>query len=391
MLEPPKEDIPWSRAKEKPQQDGRRGAIIPETLGGHKQNLVYTKTKRKEQWPPQETGTDLPVSVWESPAEAWVSGGLARGQRLWQQQSWEAQCVTWVLLKEVTISPTIELLGRQVTNWKTIIPKKFSHCCENSRPHNRLPKGTKNLQGTWLGRSADLTTERPQDWGNRDSWRTQTKSCAHQNPGERSCEPTRDWARLACVCLGVSDGGMGWQQPVTGSGTLTTTVWEAQHAGISPFSEEDDHYPHHGLASGQTAGRKHSPTHQQKIGLKTYWTCPCPPEQDPVFPRASPFHQESCTSLIILFHQRADRMKPQSQKTNQAVNTWTTILPNSMKLWATACGATQDRWVMVESSDKTWSIGEGNGKPHQHSCLENIMNSMKRQKDITVTDEPLGW
>ena len=42
---------------------------------------------------------------------------------------------------------------------------------------------------------------------------------------------------------------------------------------------------------------------------------------------------------------------------------------------------------MVESSDKTWSTGEGNGKPLQYSCLENLMNSMKRQKDRTVKDE----
>ena len=51
------------------------------------------------------------------------------------------------------------------------------------------------------------------------------------------------------------------------------------------------------------------------------------------------------------------------------------------------CGATQDRWVMVERSDKTWSTGEGNGKPLQYSCLENPMNtSMKRQKDRTLKD-----
>ena len=51
------------------------------------------------------------------------------------------------------------------------------------------------------------------------------------------------------------------------------------------------------------------------------------------------------------------------------------------------CSATQDGWVMVESSDKTWSTGEGNGKPLQYSCLENAMNSMKRQKDRTLKDE----
>ena len=51
------------------------------------------------------------------------------------------------------------------------------------------------------------------------------------------------------------------------------------------------------------------------------------------------------------------------------------------------CRATQDGWVMVESYDKTWSTGEGNGKPLQYSCLENTMNSMKRQKDRTLKDE----
>ena len=49
--------------------------------------------------------------------------------------------------------------------------------------------------------------------------------------------------------------------------------------------------------------------------------------------------------------------------------------------------ATQDIWVMVERSDKTWSTGEGNGKPLQYSCLENPVNSMKRQKDRTLKDE----
>jgi len=49
--------------------------------------------------------------------------------------------------------------------------------------------------------------------------------------------------------------------------------------------------------------------------------------------------------------------------------------------------AIQDGWVMVKSSDKTWSTGEGNGKPLQYSCLENPMNSMKKQKDRTLKDE----
>ena len=49
--------------------------------------------------------------------------------------------------------------------------------------------------------------------------------------------------------------------------------------------------------------------------------------------------------------------------------------------------ATQDRQVIAESSDKTWSTGEGNGKPLQYSCLENLMDTMKRQKGRTLKDE----
>ena len=53
------------------------------------------------------------------------------------------------------------------------------------------------------------------------------------------------------------------------------------------------------------------------------------------------------------------------------------------------CRATQDGQVMVECSHKMWSTGERNGKPLQYSCLENPMNSMKRQKDRTLKDELL--
>ena len=43
---------------------------------------------------------------------------------------------------------------------------------------------------------------------------------------------------------------------------------------------------------------------------------------------------------------------------------------------------------MVENPNKTWYTGEGNGKPLQHSCLENpIVKKKKRQKDMTLRDE----
>ena len=44
-------------------------------------------------------------------------------------------------------------------------------------------------------------------------------------------------------------------------------------------------------------------------------------------------------------------------------------------------------WVMVERSDRTWSTEEGNGKPLQYSCIENPMNSMKRQNVKILKDE----
>ena len=71
--------------------------------------------------------------------------------------------------------------------------------------------------------------------------------------------------------------------------------------------------------------------------------------------------------------------------------TRTTHMSNSVKL-SHARGATQDGWVMVERSGRMWSTGEGNGKPLQYSCLENPMNSMKRQNDRILKEElPTHW
>ena len=85
-------------------------------------------------------------------------------------------------------------------------------------------------------------------------------------------------------------------------------------------------------------------------------------------------------------HQRADTLKPYSQKTSQSNHTRTTALSNSMKL-SHVCGATQDGHVMVERSHRMWSTGERNGKPLQYSCLENRMNSMKRQNDKILKEK----
>ena len=81
--------------------------------------------------------------------------------------------------------------------------------------------------------------------------------------------------------------------------------------------------------------------------------------------------------------QKADTLKPYSQKTSQSNHTRTTALSNSMKL-SRARGATQEGRVMVERSDRTWSTGEENGKPLQYSCLENPMNSVEPHSLVQI-------
>ena len=103
-------------------------------------------------------------------------------------------------------------------------------------------------------------------------------------------------------------------------------------------------------------------------------------------PHAQGKRNPSKTVGVARGHQRANTLKRYSQKTSQSNHTRTTALSNSMKL-SHARGATEDRWVIVERSDRMWSTGEGNGKPLQFSSLENTMNSMKRQKDRTLKDE----
>ena len=85
-------------------------------------------------------------------------------------------------------------------------------------------------------------------------------------------------------------------------------------------------------------------------------------------------------------HQRADTLKPYSQKTRQSNHTRTTALSNSMKLSHALWGHPRQAG-MVEKSDRMWSTEEGNGKPLQYSCLENPMNSMKRQNDRILKEE----
>ena len=196
--------------------------------------------------------------------------------------------------------------------------------------------------------------ELTQDWGNRLLEHTNKTLCT---PGPRRKEQwpykrltqTRPWVfrslqrRCGSVVACCRVGGT-----------------ECSSACMGPFEGGQHylHYLHHSLASSQTTGSERSPTHQQKIRLKIYWAWPHPSEKNSVSPSVSLCHQEASKSLLSFSIRGQTEWKPQSQKTTNLI-TWTTALSNSMKLWAIPCRATKDKLVMVESSGKMGSTGEG--------------------------------
>ena len=116
---------------------------------------------------------------------------------------------------------------------------------------------------------------------------------------------------------------------------------------------------------------EHGPAHQNKTQI--------PPQS------VSPIRKPPQASYSYLSEDRQNENHNHRKLTK--LITWIIALSNSMKLWAMPWRVTQDGQVMVESSNKMQSTGEGNGKPFQHSCLENSMNSMKRPKDMTLKDK----
>ena len=88
-------------------------------------------------------------------------------------------------------------------------------------------------------------------------------------------------------------------------------------------------------------------------------------------------------------HQRADTLKPHSQKMSHFNHTRTTAFSYSMNP-SHARGASHGEGVIVERSDKMWSTGKRNGKPLQYSCLENPINSMKWKNGRILKEELPG-
>ena len=203
MLNPTKKDIPVQGQRRSPKTVwGAKFCLESNPIPARDDGKAQTKPcAHQDPRTPQETESQLPLSVWVSPEEAQIRSGLPQGQGLWLQQAWEAQ----------HMSPTIEPPSRQPTNWRTIILKTFSHCHESSRTHNRF-SNLRIWQRDWEI-PGNLTLKASGVWlqsfhrtGETDSWRAQTKPCAHQDPGERSSVPKRDWARLVCVQESPAEG-----------------------------------------------------------------------------------------------------------------------------------------------------------------------------------------
>ena len=102
-------------------------------------------------------------------------------------------------------------------------------------------------------------------------------------PGARRKEQ-RPHKRLSQTCLWAS-------RSLPGGGMDQSGLWLGlgrwlQQWCVSPF--EGGLPPYHGLASGQTTGRGHSPTHQHEIRLKIYWAWPLDcKEIQPVHPKGN--------------------------------------------------------------------------------------------------------
>ena len=135
-------------------------------LGGLRQNLVHMRRPHRDRARP--AFECLRVSC----SKVWVSSGLTQGQGLWVQQTWVWHKLSW---RRLPFTP---------------------------------PLSPQNLHRT----------------GETDSWRPQTKPYAHQDTGERSSGPTRDWPRFVCDFPRVSSRGEGRWWPAAGLRALSVAL-----------------------------------------------------------------------------------------------------------------------------------------------------------------------
>ena len=200
----------------------------------------------------------------------------------------------------------------------------------------------------------------------RDAQRVQTNLvCTRTRRKEQW--PIRHWPRLAQECLGVSSGGVGQWWPAAGLGGT-----ECSSACMGPF-EGGHHYLHclHLVWPQVNNGEGTQLQPSTENCIKDLLSMALPIRTRPSFPLSQSLSSRRFHKPFIILQQSAQIENHNHRKLTNLI-TRTTALSSSMKLWTMLCRATQDRWVMVESSEKMWPTGEGDGKPLQYSCLENL-------------------
>ena len=190
------------------------------------------------------------------------------------------------------------------------------------------------------------------------------------------------YKRLSQTCLWVF-GSLQWRCG------LTVACFRVRHTGSSiPGKHSVLAY----LLVRSSYRKRTTPPISRK--LDEWFTEHGLPEQDPLPTRTRPSAYQNKTQFfpqpVLLIKKLLKASYPHpwegrdnenhSQRKLTKMIICITDLCNSMKLWAMPCRATQDEWVKMKSSDKMWCPGEGNGKPLQHSCFENPMNTMKNKK-----------
>ena len=144
--------------------------------------------------------------------------------------------------------------------------------------------------------------ELTQDW-EIDSWRVQT-DLAHQDPGERSSDPTRDWLRLAWECPGVSAEAWGQWWPAAGLGALSVAVhtWHLLKEVTIIFITSTIVWP-------QVNSREETQLHPSTENwIKDLLSMALPIRARPVS-HCQSLPSRSFHKALILLHQRADRLK----------------------------------------------------------------------------------
>ena len=156
-------------------------------------------------------------------------------------------------------------------------------------------KRTKYPEGIWLYISVGFDYRASTGLG-KHTLGENKQNCVCTRTQEKGAVTPQETEPDLCVCV--------WESPVemwVDSGLLCVQgywqqqSWEACCADLSPFRGA---LPLLYFGLRPNYRREHSLTHQQKIGLKIYWAQPCPPEQDSVFLKVSPSHQEACTNLL---------------------------------------------------------------------------------------------